>query len=91
MAASEISSTTIQRSRKLPSRENLRRFIKVQDRRQIFLLPACLDDYVAEDNPRPEEASKLRETITRAAGCARASPTMKLEIAKALPASGHVG
>lgn len=91
MAASEISPSTIQRSRKRPTRQNPRRFIKVQDRRQIFLLPACLDDCFAEDKPRPEALSKLPEAITRAAGCARASPTMKLEIAKALQASGHVG
>jgi transposase len=27
------------------------RFVEEQDRRQDFLLPASLDDYVAEDNP----------------------------------------
>ena len=27
------------------------RFIEGQDRRQATLLPDCLDDYVAEDNP----------------------------------------
>jgi hypothetical protein len=89
MAASEISPSTIQRSRKRPSRENLRRFIKVKYRRQIFLLPAGLDDYVAEDNTRLEQAPKLREAITRSAGCARASPAMTLEIAKTLQASGR--
>src|SRR5690349_833079 len=29
----------------------MRRFIEGQDRRQATLLPDCLDDYVAEDNP----------------------------------------
>jgi len=27
------------------------RFIEGQDRQQVTLLPECLDDYVAEDNP----------------------------------------
>ena len=29
----------------------MRRFVEGQDRRQATLLPECLDDYVAEDNP----------------------------------------
>jgi transposase len=31
--------------------ERMRRFVEGQDRRQATLLPECLDDYVAEDNP----------------------------------------
>ena len=27
------------------------RFIEGQDRDQVTLLPECLDDYIAEDNP----------------------------------------
>jgi transposase len=27
------------------------RFIEGEDRQQVLLLPECLDDYVAEDNP----------------------------------------
>ena len=29
----------------------MKRFIEGQDRQQVTLLPECLDDYVAEDNP----------------------------------------
>jgi len=29
----------------------MKRFIEGQDRAQITLLPECLDDYIAEDNP----------------------------------------
>ena len=30
---------------------NMSRFIEGQDRQQVTLLPECLDDYIAEDNP----------------------------------------
>jgi transposase len=29
----------------------MKRFVEGEDRRQASLLPACLDDYVAPDNP----------------------------------------
>lgn len=29
----------------------MKRFIEGEDRKQITLLPECLDDYIAEDNP----------------------------------------
>ena len=29
----------------------MKRFVEGEDRRQVTLLPACLDDYVAADNP----------------------------------------
>ena len=29
----------------------MKRFVEGQDRAQVTLLPECLDDYVAEDNP----------------------------------------
>src|SRR2546427_8355826 len=29
----------------------MKRFIEGADRMQVILLPACLDDYIAEDNP----------------------------------------
>jgi transposase len=29
----------------------MKRFIEGEDRSQAVLLPACLDDYIAEDNP----------------------------------------
>lgn len=30
---------------------NMPRFIEGQDRQQVTLLPECLDDFIAEDNP----------------------------------------
>lgn len=29
----------------------MKRFIEGEDRAQVTLLPECLDDYIAEDNP----------------------------------------
>jgi transposase len=29
----------------------MKRFIEAEDRNQVALLPACLEDYIAEDNP----------------------------------------
>ncbi|SEF35142.1 Transposase domain, partial [Variovorax sp. NFACC28] len=29
----------------------MRRFIESEDRRQVTLMPECLDDYIGEDNP----------------------------------------
>jgi transposase len=29
----------------------MKRFIEGEDRRQVTLLPKCLDDYISEDNP----------------------------------------
>jgi transposase len=29
----------------------MRRFIEGEDRKQVTLLPECLDDFIAEDNP----------------------------------------
>lgn len=29
----------------------MKRFIEGEDRKQVTLLPECLDDFVAEDNP----------------------------------------
>ena len=29
----------------------MKRFIEGEDRTQVTLLPECLDDYIAEDNP----------------------------------------
>jgi transposase len=29
----------------------MKRFIEAEDRTQLTLLPECLDDYIAEDNP----------------------------------------
>ncbi|MGL4968173.1 MAG: IS5/IS1182 family transposase, partial [Inquilinus sp.] len=29
----------------------MKRFVEGRDRRQVTLLPDCLDDYVGEDNP----------------------------------------
>lgn len=29
----------------------MKRFIEGEDRQQVTMLPECLDDYIAEDNP----------------------------------------
>ena len=29
----------------------MRRYVESQDRQQVTLLPECLDDFIAEDNP----------------------------------------
>ncbi len=31
--------------------DRVKRFIEGEDRKQVTLLPECLDDFVAEDNP----------------------------------------
>jgi len=31
--------------------DRMKRFIEGEDRKQVALLPECLDDFVAEDNP----------------------------------------
>ena len=31
--------------------DRMKRFIEGEDRKQVTLLPECLDDFVAEDNP----------------------------------------
>jgi hypothetical protein len=35
----------------LSTGDRMERFIEGEDRRQVTLLPECLDDFVAEDNP----------------------------------------
>jgi Ca2+-transporting ATPase len=47
-------------------------------------------DKVIDAASLPEQASKLEAVVARAAGFARTSPAMKLEIIKALQACGHV-
>ena len=41
----------------------MKRFIEREDRSQVTLLPECLDDYIAEDNPmRVVDASSMSWT-----------------------------
>ncbi|MGZ8253915.1 MAG: cation-translocating P-type ATPase [Burkholderiaceae bacterium] len=47
-------------------------------------------DAVIDAASLPEDASKLGAAVAKAAGFARTSPAMKLEIVKALQARGHV-
>jgi len=50
------------------------RFVEGQDRRQDFLLPASLDDYVSEDNPVRVIAAFIDELDLLALGFAGATP-----------------
>lgn len=38
-------------SRRGKRRQRMSRFVEGEDRSQVALLPECLDDFVAEDNP----------------------------------------
>lgn len=50
------------------------RFIEGEDRRQSWLLPASLDDYVAEDNPVRVVEAFIEELDLGALGFARSEP-----------------
>jgi transposase len=56
----------------------MKRFIEGEDRAQITLLPECLDDYVAEDNPvRVVEVfvGKRQSMATRTSSSTTSGPT----------------
>jgi len=50
------------------------RFIEGEDRRQSWLLPRSLDDYVAEDNPVRVVEAFIDELALSALGFARSEP-----------------
>ena len=50
----------------------MKRFVEGEDRTQDALLPACLDYYVAEDNPVPAVDGFVEETDLRQLGFAGA-------------------
>ena len=50
------------------------RFVEEQDRRQDFLLPSSLDDYVREDNPVRVVEAFIGELDLSALGFAGATP-----------------
>ena len=50
------------------------RYIEGWDRRQQFLLPECLDDYVSEDNPIRVIEAFVDELDFHALGFGRAAP-----------------
>ncbi|MET0794626.1 MAG: IS1182 family transposase, partial [Polyangiaceae bacterium] len=52
----------------------MKRFIEGEDRSQATLLPACLDDYIAEDNPVRAVDAFVEELDLRALGFAGAEP-----------------
>ena len=52
----------------------MKRFIEGEDRSQATLLPACLDDYIAEDNPVRAVEVFVEELNLRALGFASAEP-----------------
>ena len=54
----------------------MRRFIEGEDRAQTMLLPACLDDYIAEDNPVRAVDAFVEELDLKALGFAGADPAV---------------
>jgi hypothetical protein len=52
----------------------MKRFVERQDRRQATLLPQCLDDYVAPDNPVRIIEASVDELDLRALGFAGVVP-----------------
>lgn len=43
----------------------MKRFIQEDARTQMTLLPACLEDYVGEDNPEVRVAGRATQTLHR--------------------------
>ena len=54
----------------------MKRFIEGEDRTQTVLLPACLDDYIAEDNPVRAVDAFVEELDLKALGFAGADPAV---------------
>jgi transposase len=54
----------------------MKRFIEGEDRSQTVLLPACLDDYIAEDNPVRAVDAFVEELDLKALGFAGADPAV---------------
>jgi transposase len=52
----------------------MKRFIEGEDRTQVTLLPDCLDDYIAEDNPVRAVDAFVEELDLKALGFAGADP-----------------
>src|SRR6188472_4249077 len=52
----------------------MKRFIEGADRSQVTLLPECLDDYIAEDNPVRVVDALVDELDLRELGSASAEP-----------------
>ena len=52
------------------------RFVEGSDRKQVTLLPECLDDYIAEDNPVRVVEAFVEELDLEALGFARAAPAV---------------
>jgi transposase len=51
------------------------RYVEGSDRRQVTLLPECLDDYIAEDNPVRVVEAFVEELDLEVLGFARAAPS----------------
>ena len=52
----------------------MKRFIEGEDRTQVTLLPDCLDDYIAEDNPVRSVDAFVEELDLQALGFVGADP-----------------
>src|SRR6516165_2074464 len=54
----------------------MKRFIEGEDRSQVTLLPECLDDYIAEDNPVRVVDAYVEELDLQELGFAAAEPAL---------------
>lgn len=52
------------------------RYVEGSDRSQVTLLPECLDDYIAEDNPVRVVEAFVEELDLEALGFAKAAPAL---------------
>jgi len=55
----------------------MKRFIEGEDRNQVTLLPDCLDDYIAEDNPVRAVDAFVEELDLKALGFEGAEPAAR--------------
>ena len=53
------------------------RYVEGQDRHQVTLLPECLEDYIAEDNPVRVIEAFVEELDLQTVGFERAQPAHK--------------
>jgi len=56
--------------------DRMKRFIEGEDRKQVTLLPECLDDFVAEDNPVRIIEAFVEELDLASLGCDGAMPSV---------------
>jgi len=60
--------------------DGMKRFIEGEDRAKVKLLPDCLYDYIAEDNPVRSVEAFVEELDLKALGFAGADLKLELEL-----------